>query len=386
MDRESIIENLENLSKDETKLIETSEKLSKAVGDENFKKLNSLEQTQKIVIDRMNQKGFNLEEMSREGKTPTREVFAEAENIAKSSDGMKMYDEIKKSGLNAREMALNFKKEQQMTKRFNDRNKVFRTGVIITKNRQLKEIEIWDDIKNDQVGLKIKSGGEVHQTNCRELQIDELKDHQIKIWYDPSLQKNKNKRATKLFDFEIGGDVLISSVKKNLTIKQIEKVEKIVIKNLEKFKDKKEERKEEKEEIKKEEEKDEGDLLNEIQEDLDRKDLEGDLLNEIQEELEKSEKKETKEEKKEEKSEKKETKEEMKKETNDKKETKSEKKEFNIPPGINLDQFKNFKTDDPETNNLLQEGIKMLNNGQKPTKAMIDKANQMFPGMLKGMF
>lgn len=99
-------------------------------------------------------------------------------------------------------------------------------AVIITPSRQMKTKNVPVNFTVESANSSLNAISAVGMT-CSQLCIGNLSEKTIKIWYDPTIS-NKNKRATKIAGFEIGGSLLITCDEGDLTEEDLSTVEQLL--------------------------------------------------------------------------------------------------------------------------------------------------------------
>jgi hypothetical protein len=160
------------------------------------------------------------------------EVLAKARQMAAGAAGNRIKSNLTKQGVNAQQLAAEMRKNKR-------RNRALRQAepssaaaaadvkyrvIVITQSRQVREKEISASVKVLSVQKAIVESRVVsaHITN---LARGPLTDKEVKIWYNPDSKMAINRRAKKLVNFDIRGNVLIEVPNESLTISVFEKIE-----------------------------------------------------------------------------------------------------------------------------------------------------------------
>ena len=148
------------------------------------------------------------------------------ENLKKTALGKKdqILREMKKKGIDPKELRDTFEKEKKRLAAVARTNS--KKAVLITQGRQLKTKSVPKDFTPENAN-SVLNAVSCAGMSCSRLCIGSLSDKTIKIWYDPNVA-NKNKRATNLVGFEVGGSLLIVSEDGDITEEEILEVEKLL--------------------------------------------------------------------------------------------------------------------------------------------------------------
>lgn len=99
-------------------------------------------------------------------------------------------------------------------------------AVLITASRQLKTKNVPQDFSENSAKSILNCTSAVGMS-CTRLSVGSLSEKTIKIWYDSSIL-SKNKRATNIAGFTIGGSLLITCDEGGLTEEDLLAVEQLL--------------------------------------------------------------------------------------------------------------------------------------------------------------
>ena len=124
--------------------------------------------------------------------------------------------EMKKQGINPKDIAKQTRKLASLTK------SKTKKAVLVTATRQVKTKEVPVDL-TESSAKTVLNLTEVVGVSCSRLSSEKT----IKIWYDPN-NGGKNKRATKIVGFDVGGSLLITDEEGDLTEEDFLELEKLL--------------------------------------------------------------------------------------------------------------------------------------------------------------
>lgn len=121
--------------------------------------------------------------------------------------------EMKRKGVNQKEIKEKF---TEVKKELAALSKVeTKKAILITSSRQMKTKNVPKDFSEDSA-KSILNCTTVVGMSCTRLSVGNLSGKTIKVWYDPNVL-SKNKRATKIVGFLVGGSLLITCDEEDLT-------------------------------------------------------------------------------------------------------------------------------------------------------------------------
>lgn len=157
----------------------------------------------------------------------TPEMMEQARKFAMGGQGEQMMKEMQKRGIDPHKMRAQVLEQQRALKGLSKKTGTTKKVVFITAGRKMKI----RDIQPESIKL---SAGVILQTttaleiSCSRLAQGPLAGKTIKVWYDP-MSKTKNRRASKIVGFPIGGDILIVMDEDDLTEKDFIAAEKCLV-------------------------------------------------------------------------------------------------------------------------------------------------------------
>jgi len=170
------------------------------------------------VSDALNKIKNNPEEMEKKMmesiNNMTPDTMEKAKRMAMSGQGAQILKQMKKKGIDPRQMKDQFiaqKKAHDEANKIQNPKKI----LLITVSRQLKTKIISADTIESSAKDLLKTEDAI-QLSCSRLAIGKLTNKTLNIWYDPKYI-GKNKRASKILNLPIGGNLLIIMDEGDLT-------------------------------------------------------------------------------------------------------------------------------------------------------------------------
>ena len=155
----------------------------------------------------------------------TPDMMEQARKLATGGQGKQIIREMQKRGMDPKAMRAQIQKEKralrgQGTKPIGETFQV----ILITLSRQSKSKSIPRDNINLTIGNILKCPSPV-ELSCSRLALGPLAGKTIKVWYDPE-RLGKNRRASKILGFPVGGEIVIILEGEDLTEKDFLSAEK----------------------------------------------------------------------------------------------------------------------------------------------------------------
>lgn len=151
------------------------------------------------------------------------DMLEQARKLVSGGQGDQIIREMKKKGLDPVKMRKDIQKQQKLVRKTVNAQQETIQGLLITASRQIRVKKIpLKDIKSSVISL-IKCPNPV-ELPCSRLEQGPLANKSIKIWYNPD-HAGKNKRASKIIGFPMGGEILILSEIGDLSEKDFLEVE-----------------------------------------------------------------------------------------------------------------------------------------------------------------
>lgn len=164
----------------------------------------------------LGQFGMNSETLS-EFITP--ELIEKAQNMASSSSVSNIMSQMKDKGINPAKLQTQAK---NMMKKASSKGQQ-RKCVLVTTSRKYKSRNVsCIDTKTSVSGILLTPTPV--EISCSRLAVGNLENKTIKIWYNPNAQ-GKNRLASKLAGFPIGGEIIVFCPDCDLTETDIISVE-----------------------------------------------------------------------------------------------------------------------------------------------------------------
>lgn len=164
------------------------------------------------ISDMLNQMAANPEEVNKMMEDSmnqmTPEMMEQARRLAMGGQGDQIMREMQKRGIDPKAMRAQMLQQQRAL-----RGLTRKTGdstlevILITTSRQAKVRKIPRDNITAAVASILKCPSPV-ELSCSRLAQGPLVGHTIKVWYDPE-RPGKNRRASKIIGFPIGGEIVI---------------------------------------------------------------------------------------------------------------------------------------------------------------------------------
>lgn len=184
----------------------------------------------KAIFEQLKGKGLDPEQIanSEDPAQAAAELRNAAEKIALQDQGKKLLESVKDKGVNVKAMKKDMDRMQSEINRAQRKNKKIQKAVVITQTRKLKQIEIETESKANVIAKQLNVTKEVHEARSYRLAVGPWEGCSVKMWYDPSLEKSKNRRATNILGFNVGGSILIYIPERDITLKEMETVEDLI--------------------------------------------------------------------------------------------------------------------------------------------------------------
>jgi hypothetical protein len=155
----------------------------------------------------------------------TPELIEKARKLANGGQGGQILKEMQKRGVDT-DTIRDQMADQQKLMREMIANKPHKEVILITASRQLRSKRILSDSIEASAKRFLKAETAV-ELPCSRLATGTLSGKTITVWYDP-LQTGKNKRASKIVGFPVGGDILIVMSDGDLNEEQFLEAEKML--------------------------------------------------------------------------------------------------------------------------------------------------------------
>lgn len=156
----------------------------------------------------------------------TPELMEQARKFANGGQGGQILKEMQKQGVDTDTIRDQMKDQQKMMREMLA-SKPHKTIIHITSSRQLKSKNIACDSIQESACRFLKCKEPV-ELSCSRLATGSLTGKTIKIWYDPR-QPSKNKRASKIVGFPVGGDLIIIMEEGDLNETQFLEIERSLV-------------------------------------------------------------------------------------------------------------------------------------------------------------
>jgi len=180
----------------------------------------------------LNRISNNPEELNKVMETSinsmTPEMMEQARKLAMGGQGQQIIREMQRKGIDPKVMRSHILEEQKILKGLSSKvTEMTKKAILITNSRQLKVRNIpISSIKIAAANL-VKSSDPV-ELSCSRLAAGPLKGKTIKVWCNPQ-HPGKNKRASKIIGFPMGGEMLIIMEEGDLNEKDFLAAEKLLI-------------------------------------------------------------------------------------------------------------------------------------------------------------
>lgn len=146
----------------------------------------------------------------------TPEMMDQARKLAMGGQGDQIMREMQKRGIDPKAMRAQMLQQKRALRGLCGKNTESTTQVIlITMSRQVKVRRIPRDNISVAAGSILKCNSPV-ELSCSRLAQGPLAGKTIKVWYDPE-HVGKNRRASKIVGFSIGGEIVIVTQDEDLT-------------------------------------------------------------------------------------------------------------------------------------------------------------------------
>ena len=168
----------------------------------------------------LNQMAANPEEvnkmMEESMSRMTPEMMEQARKLAMGGQGDQIMKEMKKRGLDPRVLKAQMREQQKALRGLENKNIAdTKQVVLITTSRQVKTRKLPNDNYLPNIKTILKCNDPV-ELSCSRLAQGPLSGKTIKVWYNPE-HTGKNRRATKIVGFPIGGEIIVIVEEDNLT-------------------------------------------------------------------------------------------------------------------------------------------------------------------------
>lgn len=128
--------------------------------------------------------------------------------------------QLKKKGIDPKKLQETFLEEKKKLLKATRANN--KTVVLVTPGRQLKQKSVSPQV-TQEVATSLLNAKECVGVSCSRLSVGDLSEKTIKIWYDPTVA-SKNKLASQLVGFDVGGSLLIVCEEGDLKESDIQKL------------------------------------------------------------------------------------------------------------------------------------------------------------------
>ena len=166
----------------------------------------------------LNQMAENPDEVSRMMTESmnhfTPDMMEQARKLAMGGQGDKIMKEMKKRGINPKAMKAQVSKQKKVLRALKTPT-ITKQVVLITTSRQARSRRLPLDNILPSVSNILKCSEPV-ELSCSRLAQGPLAGKTIKVWYNPE-NIGKNRRATKLVGFPVGGEIIIVMEEGDLT-------------------------------------------------------------------------------------------------------------------------------------------------------------------------
>jgi len=175
------------------------------------------------ILNKLSQNPEDFSKLLEESmKHMTPDLLEKAKKMS-AAKGDVLKREMKRKGMDGKEMKDKLLQEMKQIRKTNKQET--KKAIIVTLSRQLKVKDVPISLTETMVQNLIKST-QVVEMNCSRLALGPLSDKIIKVWYSAN-NTDKNKRASKIVGFPIGGELLIVT-DGNLSEKDFIEVEKML--------------------------------------------------------------------------------------------------------------------------------------------------------------
>jgi hypothetical protein len=133
------------------------------------------------------------------------DLIEQAKKIIGAGGASGVLEEMRKRGMDPHALKSALSTKQKILQSLNkDGNK---SVIVINQARKLKNKKISHESINISASHLLKCVDPV-ELSCSRLAVGPLAGKTVKIWYDPS-KTSRNRRASKLLGFNVGGDIMI---------------------------------------------------------------------------------------------------------------------------------------------------------------------------------
>lgn len=154
------------------------------------------------------------------------EMMEQARKMAMGGQGNQILKEMQKRGMDPYAMKSKLKEHQRAIKGLGTKKGPTKKAVIVTMSRKIKSRDLVIDSIEACANSILHSTAAVELV-CSRLAQGPLKNKSIRVWYDPRAQ-GKNRRASKIIGFNVGGDILVAIEDGDLTEKDFCNAEKCI--------------------------------------------------------------------------------------------------------------------------------------------------------------
>lgn len=181
------------------------------------------------LINRISSNPDEVTQMMKESmKHLSPEAMQQARNIAMGSQGQQIRKEMQRRGINPQAMRKQLLEKQRALKGTSAKvSDDAKSVIVITSSRQIKSRKLSPASLSFSAASILRAEAPV-ELSCSRLAKGPLAGKSIKIWYDPN-QQGKNRRATKIIGFPVGGDMLVLVDGEDLSEKDFIAAEKFLI-------------------------------------------------------------------------------------------------------------------------------------------------------------
>jgi hypothetical protein len=155
------------------------------------------------------------------------EAIQQARNLAMGSQGQQIRKEMQRRGIDPNAMRKQLLEQQKILKGTSSKvTDDAKSMIIVTSSRQIKSRRISSATLSISIPSILHSEKPI-ELSCSRLAQGPLSGKSIKVWYDPN-NGSKNRRASKIIGFPVGGDMLIMVEGEDLSEKDLIAAEKFL--------------------------------------------------------------------------------------------------------------------------------------------------------------
>lgn len=151
----------------------------------------------------------------------TPEVMEQARKLAMGGQGDQIMREMQKRGIDVNSMNANIRQLRNALPSVK-KTGLTKTIVYVTRSRQIKEKDISMTDPHSCIATILRTTTPI-ELSCSRLAQGPLFGQSIKVWYNPA-DSSKNRLASKITGFPVGGELLIVSESTNLCIADVNTV------------------------------------------------------------------------------------------------------------------------------------------------------------------